>query len=255
MILVLGGTTEGKKLAKNIQDTGRKVLLTTVSPYGGLLGQEEGVRDVRSKALTSMELEQVLLQEKVEKVVDATHPYAVQISITAMEVCEKLQVPYGRFERETVMLPKHPLLIKVSGYEEAVERLATLGENIFLTIGSRNLAIFCKAPVLKGKRIIARVLPEPEVLKNCRELGLMPDQVVALQGPFSKEANLWMFRHFQAQVVVTKESGNVGGFLSKWEACLELGLPLVVVARPKLNYPRLFTNWEEVLHFINEVEN
>ncbi|NLW23648.1 MAG: precorrin-6A reductase [Clostridia bacterium] len=254
MILVLGGTTEGRILAKNIQDTGRKVLLTTVSPYGGYLGQEEGVRDVRSKPLTSWELEQVLLQERVEKVVDATHPYAVQISKTAMEVCGKLAVPYGRFERESLVLPKHPLLVKVSGYEEAVERLATLGENIFLTTGSRNLALFCKTPVLKGKRIIARVLPEPEVLQHCRELGLKPDQVVALQGPFSKESNIWMYRHFQAQVVVTKESGNVGGFLSKWEACLELGLPLVVLARPKLSYPRVLTNWEEVLHFINEVE-
>ncbi|NMA01494.1 MAG: precorrin-6A reductase [Clostridia bacterium] len=255
MILVLGGTTEGHKLAKAIQDKGWKVLLTTVSSYGGFLAHEKGVTEVRSKALTRLDFEQLIDQRQIKAVVDATHPYATQISEMVIESCNELNLPYGRYERPGYDLPDHPLLIRVKSYEEAVTALKPLGANIFLTIGSRRLALFCAAPGMQKKKIVARVLPEADVIKQCQELGLKPNQLVAMQGPFSREANLWMFKHFQTQVVVTKESGQVGGFLSKWEACLELGIPLIVIERPRLTYPKLLIEQEDVLNFIKEVEN
>ena len=106
---------------------------------------------------------------------------------------------------------------------------------------------------MQDKKDSGRVLPEADVIKQCQELGLKPNQLVAMQGPFPR-SNLWMFKHFQTQVVVTKESGQIGGFLSKWEACLELGIPLIVLKDP-LNLPKLLIRQEDVLNFIKEVEN
>lgn len=255
MILVLGGTTEGRELAKTIQDMGWEVLLTTVSSYGGVLAQNQGVIEVKCEALTRAEFDKLIDQRQIRMVIDATHPYATQISEMVIEACEKLNVPYGRYERPAYNLPEHPLLIRVNGYEEAVSALLSLGTNIFLTIGSRRLAPFCNAPELQEKKIVARVLPEADVIKQCRDLGLKPNQLVAMQGPFSTEANIWMFKHFQTEAVVTKESGQIGGFLSKWEACLELGIPLIVIERPRLSYPKLLTQQEDVVLYLKEVEN
>jgi precorrin-6A/cobalt-precorrin-6A reductase len=246
MILVLGGATEGRLISKRLQDSGCRVILSTATSHGGHLALEGGVEEVRSGALSREDLKKMILTGGVAGVVDATHPYAWQVSETAMEVCAELRLPYIRYERPAVQLPEHPLLVRAADYRQAASRAAGLGNSIFLAIGSRRLEYFCCAPELKGKKLVARVLPEGDILRRCHDLGLKANQIFAVQGPFSREANLWMFKHFRSEVVVTKESGETGGFYSKWEACRELGLPLVVVGRPVLRYPRVLARLEDI---------
>lgn len=253
MILVLGGTTEARELARYLQDEGFPLRLTTVSAYGEQLARRYGVADVQSGALGREDLADLIKEEKIKVVVDAAHPYAEKIRELAQSVARELGIAYARFERAASSLPEHPLLYAVDSYRAGAQQAASLGDNIFLTVGSRRLAFFTDCPALQGKKLVARVLPEAKVLAHCHELGLGPGNIIAAQGPFNLEANLWMFRHYEAQVVVTKESGPTGGFSAKWAACLDLQIPLVVIQRPPVVYPNSFSEPERVKQFVKEV--
>jgi len=97
------------------------------------------------------------------------------------------------------------------------------------------------------------VLPEPEVITVCRRLGFAPADIVAMQGPFSHQLNVALFREYGADVIVTKNSGLVGGTASKMSAAQELGLALVVIGRPVAEYSRVADDFGAVGEFVREV--
>ena len=78
----------------------------------------------------------------------------------------------------------------------------------------------------------------------------MPGDIVALQGPFSKELNMALFREFQADVMVTKNSGSVGGTDSKISAAMDLGMTVVVVQRPPLSGQQVFCSVPDLLEYL-----
>jgi len=243
VILVLGGTSEGRDLAAQLQERGHRTLLTTVSGYGGDLAKQSGVSEVRVGRLDGDRLEELIGTGEVTAVVDATHPHAAQISRLAMGTCRDLGVDYYRFERPASPLPDNPLIHVTGSYREAAKCASGLGSVIFLTIGSRHLAEFMQEPALVGKRVIARILPEPEALSICLAQGLTPDNIIAARGPFSEEMNRAWFREYQVGVMVTKDSGGAGGVDSKIAAALPLGIRVVVVGRPGVGYgSRVFSD-------------
>ena len=95
-----------------------------------------------------------------------------------------------------------------------------------------------------------RILPTAEVLKECEILGLLPKQIVAIQGPFSAELNAELFKHAGAEVIVTKNSGKIGGADTKIEAAEILNLPVVLINRPKINFENVAKSFEDVAKFI-----
>jgi len=252
MILVLAGTKDGRELACQLSQKGYRILATAVSKYGGDLLQESGAGEVLAKGLTPQELKKILQLRGIRLIIDATHPFAQQISVQAMEVAGELQLPYLRFERKKACLPENPLIYKVKTMEEAAQNAFSLGQTVFLTTGSKTLEIFLA--IRREGRIIARVLPDPEVIRKCFNLGLTPRDLVAVQGPFSKELNKTFFREYGVDVVVSKESGIPGGTDSKIEAALELGIPLVIVERPFLVYPALAENLAEVEGWLEAIK-
>lgn len=240
MILVLAGTADGRELARAIQGEGYPVLLSTATAYGEDLAAGT---PARSGVLDEEGLYRLLIGKQVKVLVDASHPFAANVSQNAMSACARSVVPYVRFERPDVTVPENPLVFKVNSCEEAVTTAGELGECIFLTIGSNNLSLFAKSEAMQGKRLIARVLPTPEVIAKCLGLGLKPGDIAAMQGPFGAELNKAMLNHYGAQVLVSKESGVQGGADAKLEAALELGIPIVLIQRPRIDYPRVVKDW------------
>lgn len=169
-------------------------------------------------------------------VVDASHPYAAVISENCQEVCRSFGIIYLRYERPEATLPEYSRLFQVSNYEQAAKLAAGLGQVIFLTIGSHNLAYFTKEPLLGRSKLIARVLPELAVLAECGRIGFGPDKIIAMQGPFSQGLNMEMFKAVKAEVLVTKNSGLIGGGKEKFAATTELGMSIIVIARPSVVY-------------------
>ena len=114
---------------------------------------------------------------------------------------------------------------------EAGEKAKALGGRVLLTTGSKDLKSF--AQVLDPESLYPRVLPLGKSIQACEEAGIPHRNIIAIQGPFSKELNEAIIKEYDIQVMITKESGKAGGFSEKIEACKACHIPVIVIARPE----------------------
>lgn len=247
MILVMAGTTEGVELTRAVKEKGIPLVACAVTKYGGQLLAREGV-EVIIGAQDVEGLVGIISGYKIICLVDCTHPYAQNGSENAIKACRLTKIDYIRYERRGGDIQGCTV---VSSYLDAAKILNTTKGNIFLTIGSNNIEIFIKK-LDEPTRIIARVLPTPSVLIKCAELGLQPQQIIAIKGPYSKELNKALLQHYDCKVLVTKDSGEIGGLNTKLKAARELGIASIVLARPEINYPKVFNNLDEIIEFLGK---
>lgn len=104
--------------------------------------------------------------------------------------------------------------------------------NILITTGSKELAPYTRIPDFAA-RCYVRALPTMEALEKCQQLGFRREHLILMQGPFSEEMNVAQLRYADAGYLVTKASGETGGFPEKCEAALALGVEVVCIGRPK----------------------
>ena len=250
-LLVLAGTEDGRELAAALRRRGHDILVSTLTSYGADLALEQGLQ-VRSGAMDAQALVDLVEGGGFAAIVDATHPYAVQVKEMAKTVCEELSIPYLRWQRSSLELAANPLIHWAENISTAALIAAELGHRILLTTGSNALPEWVSLPSLQDKRLYIRVLPTSEVLARCEFLGFKPNQIIAAQGPFSQEWDEAMFKQLRIDVVVTKESGKVGGTLEKVQACQRLKIPLVILKRPVTDgqdssLAQFIKNLEEIL--------
>lgn len=194
-------------------------------------------------------------------VIDATHPYAAVVSENILTACAAAGVRCIRVEREDSGAGEHGIESaqkalperedtgaggKASASEsaafhwvESIEEAAAwlAGEsaqrpNILITTGSKELAPYTQIPDFAA-RCYVRALPTVEALEKCQALGFRRDHLILMQGPFSEEMNVAQLRYADAGYLVTKASGETGGFPEKCEAALALGVEVICIGRPK----------------------
>ncbi|MDC9614056.1 cobalt-precorrin-6A reductase [Xenorhabdus khoisanae] len=230
LIHIFGGTSDARQICVMMDTAGIDYCLSVATPTGAQ--QATGIRgEIVIGRMESEGMVEYLRKRGTRMVIDASHPYAEQLSHNIVNACQKLGLPLIRYIRPSdIDAVEHPLIYKVANVEQACEVAASLGSRILLTTGSKQLADYVTR--LKGKTVLARVLPTAEVLAMCESCGLSVDQIFALKGPFSADFNRAFYQFCQAEVVITKESGEQGGFKEKVEPCLSLGLPCIVICRP-----------------------
>ena len=248
MIFLAAGTKDGRDLAAFLQAKGYDIVISTATSYGGWLAVGSA-KKVREGKLNTKGLSKYILHNNIEIFIDATHPYAVDISHNAMEACHLCAVPYIRYERNDI-LPEYNQLYKASTMSQAAELAASMGNKIFLSTGSNSLPYYVQHPCLKNKHLIIRVLPTKEVITKCKRLGFLPNQIIAMQGPFSKALNKELYLKYNAEVIITKNGGKEGGTDTKIIAAKELSLPIIVLERPFINYDNIADSFAEVLSFV-----
>lgn len=241
MILVLAGTKDGRIIAERLSEKGFRIIATTVTPHGNKFS--EGIK-VQVGALDITKLSAMIERKDIKLIIDATHPFAKEISEMAIEVCQKLKVPYLRYERKS-FIDNTENIIWARDFNEAAIKLKKF-DRIFLATGSKNLDIFLPLKA-QGKKVFARVLPTSNVVKKCEDLGFSVDEIIAMQGPFSCEMNISLFRQTRCDIVVTKESGKVGGLKEKIQAAKKLDIPIMVIKRPKIEYPIVFNDINKLI--------
>ena len=246
MILVLSGTEEGKEIVRRLHDEGINLLTTVATEYGKKMFGQLGLEAVCLQGrLDTNGFSRLIKERGVATVVDATHPYAIEVSQNAMDACKKTNVRYLRFERQEMAIPTHPLIHKVKTMADAVDKSRTLGKRIFLTTGISSVARFV---VLKEeKELYVRILPVPEHIALCLDMGIPPTNIIAMHGPFSEDLNRAMFRQYQINTIVTKDSGEVGGVLEKINAARNEGIDTIVIERPRLEFPQKYSSIDEVV--------
>jgi len=228
-VAVIYGTSEARKIVKHLEAAGVSAWTAVASDYGGPGPDED--RIVRARPGQAW-WEGWLRDREIGFLVDAAHPSGSALSEAAYAACEALGTPFLRFYRPEIKLPPSPLIHTVAGFEEAAAVAGSLGDTIFLTTGSGDLDVFLAQGAVQGKRVVVRVLPQARLINRCQELGVLPRDIVGLQGPFSVRFNQAIFAAYGAQVVVTREGGRSSGTLSKIKAALNLRVPVVIVLRP-----------------------
>lgn len=248
MILVMSGTADGRQIVRELHQAGAKVLTTVATPYGEKLFKAAGLGHlcVRGR-LDGDALLNFIDENQVDTVIDATHPYAANASLNAMQACATKNIKYIRFQREGTPLPESPLIHTVKSVNEAVEVAGRLGKRVLLTTGFNSVKDFIRLKDDNNHELIVRILPVPEHISRCIEMGISQRNILALQGPFSKEFNTANFREFNIDVVVTKDGGKEAKTLEKIEACLESQIPIVIIQRPKLDYPIMYSSIDELV--------
>ena len=252
MILVLAGTLDGRELAVRLAKAGHQVMVSVISEYGRSLAELPGIC-VHTGQLTVDGMQSLIADQDITVIVDASHPYAINASLNAMTASELAGIEYIRYERTEVCMPEYERLYVTSDAAHAAKLAASLGKVIFLTTGSRTLKIFRDEPLLVNCRLIARVLPQPEVVQECVDLGFNPGDIVAIKGPFSQQLNGALFKEYNTEVIITKNSGTIGGADTKIAAAIELNLPIVVIDRPTINYRNLCQTQDQVMKLVENI--
>ena len=227
--VVFAGTTEGCEISSFLAGHKVKVLACVATEYGSKSLIENEYLKIHAGRLDENEMEELLREAAPGLVLDATHPYAAEVTKNIKTACETTRIPYQRVLRETGIYQEKA--VYVPDAEAAVEFLKETKGNILLTTGSKELGKFTAFPEAK-ERIYARVLSLPSVMETCKEYGFEGKHLIGMQGPFSMELNLAMLRQFDCQYLVTKDSGRAGGFQEKIDAAFACGAVPVIIGRP-----------------------
>ncbi len=260
---VFSGTSDGNALANELAQQGYPVVVSAATEYGG----EVAVRHCPGVSVWAGHQgvearKQALSQHQTRAIIDATHPYAQLISKQLMGLSKSLNIPYLRYERPssngmTVDLGNvkpspegegaYSTENQCDSTEQAAEQAIKLGRRIFLATGSKDLAAFFNAPGAAEREWFVRVTPEPEFIQRAIDLGVPRSHICAMQGPFSEAFNTALWRDLKIDCVISKDSGDAGGYQAKAAAAQALNIPLLVIKRPKLEYSSVTTTFAAVL--------
>ena len=223
--LIFGGTTEGRQALLREPDA----VVCVTSDYARSL-LPPGT-DCRVGALNRAEMLDLMQSLRPRRVIDATHPYAVQVQANIRFCCSKLDIPLTRIERPADAQDDWRKLVHtVRDAREAADALTETEGPIFLTTGSHTLSVYTR--VIPPERLYVRVLPTMESLRLCQEAGILPSHICAMQGPFSLNLNLALFEELHIRTMVTKDSGAAGGLMEKVRAALALDIDILLIRRP-----------------------
>lgn len=224
-LLVFGGTSEAKALLEH----GMPAICSVTTEYGAKLleGLSNCVTVVGRQ--NSDEMISLIRRERISGVVDATHPYAIEVTRNISSACSATGTPLIRLLRKSSPVDERITLVK--SCSEAAELLKNTKGNILLTTGSKELEHFTSIKNYK-KRLFVRVLPSSNVLLHCEKLSFDAGHIIAIQGPFTEEMNKQMLVMTNASVLVTKDGGAFGGLEDKIAAAHKLKIKVVLIERP-----------------------
>ncbi len=260
-VFLFGGTTEGRELAVFAAENGISCRVFTATEEGRrvLLSDErlqrmlkrerrESIRipETEPGRLSEEEMTARLLSDVPVLVIDATHPYATEVSRNLKNAAKRARVRYCRVLREGMELPASAkegtfLLhgakcIRVHSMQEAAELIErNFSEKaVLFTTGSKELSAVSGLLQRKGAcgRLYVRMLPGEENQKRGLSVGFSPEQLLFGKGPFTETENTETIKTYGIEVLVTKESGMAGGFWEKLSAAKSCGVLCILIERP-----------------------
>ncbi|MHB8034187.1 cobalt-precorrin-6A reductase [Clostridium botulinum] len=255
MIALILGTSEGREILSLLNKFTDNILISTATAYGGEILKNYKYKKLNTKPLDKEELSNMLKENQVNILIDASHPYALEVTKNAREVSKDLNIEYVRYERPSSAeeFKENKKVVFLEDYKDLNEALKNIKGNILNTSGSKNMDKILDLKL--ENRIIHRVLPSVKVLEDCFNLGVKVEDLMAIKGPISKELNKAFIKDYDAKALILKDSGPQGGTKEKILACLECDIYALVIRRKKINYEIEFNNIIELVEYISSMIN
>lgn len=236
-IILLGGTKDSINIIEFIKNKyDSYILTTTTTEYGAKLAKEGGSDETIAKPLPKEEIIEIIKDENFDVLIDATHPFAEHITQTSASIANELKMPYIRFERPTTNLEN----IDTSNIHY-VKSFDDAGKLIESEFNNGNVLHFAGANTMEDilkyvscEKFYPRILKVPSSLKKCEELGVSDDHIIPMTGAASLEENIELIERYNARVMITKESGEIGGVIEKIEAANQKNIAIIMIQRPQI---------------------
>lgn len=277
-IWLIGGTQESADLAVAIAQVSFPCVVTVTTESARSLYPSAPTMQVLAGRLSKDEMEAFLETYGISCVLDASHPFAVEISQLAIATAQRHQIPYLRYERPALQKPENQFISKdfsekfgsekfrsenqlhlgsstspityLDSFQTLLDGSYLAGQRVLLTVGYRPLNLFRSWH--DRTTLFARILPSETALKAAFAAGFMADRLIALRPPISADLERALWQQWNISMVVTKASGVAGGEDTKHQVAAELGTTLVVIDRPPILYPRQTHTLKAALQFCQE---
>lgn len=230
-ILIFAGTTEGRVLSERLAGAGIKSTVCVATEYGKIVLNPHPLISVHSGRMDKEKMCCYILQNGYDIVVDATHPYAHEVTLNIKAAADECNIKYLRLKRDTDIEDNYNNIRYFKDYESCEAALNNISGNILLTTGSKELSKFCVSEDVK-ERLYVRILPGEESLNICLDNGIFGKHIIAMQGPFSVMMNEAVIYQYDIRCLVTKKSGLAGGYIEKIKAAEKAGIPVYVIGCP-----------------------
>nr|WP_294512164.1 cobalt-precorrin-6A reductase [uncultured Rhodopila sp.] len=239
-LLILGGTTEASGLVRRI--AGRADLQPVLSFAGRTQSPVPPPIPFRVGGFGGVGgLEEYLSEHRVEAVIDATHPFAAQMSRHAAAACGRLGVPLAVFTRPAWRRRDGDRWTSVGAMAEAAKALGRQPRRVFLTIGGLQLAAFAEAP---QHYYIVRTIDPPDAVR------LLPShRLILARGPFTIDDEIALMRDEKVDALVTKNSGG-SATEAKLAAARAVGVEVIIVERPVAGAVAVYETLDGILAWI-----
>lgn len=224
MILVFGGTTEGRLVARVLEEAGKPFLYSTK-------GEGQEMELVHGKRLCGAMNEEAMVdccsEASVRLIVDAAHPFAVQLHQTIAAVAARLGLPVIRYERK--YSPRNPDFVWCDDYADAMQKMELAGVSRLLAWTGVN-TIRPLRPFWSAHESFFRILNREDSRRIASDQGFPSDHLLFYQ----EQSDESMIRQVLPDAILTKESGSSGFFEEKTAVALQKHIPVYVIKRPVL---------------------
>jgi precorrin-6A/cobalt-precorrin-6A reductase len=249
---LIGGTQESAALARALIPHQVPCLVTVTTDAARSLYPIAPTLQIWVGSLHPKTIQAFIHDHSIHCILDASHPFAVEISQLAITIAQHHQIPYLRYERPDIQPsnPSNPSSLPTSSqveWQSAPTPLPTphsplpiphdlTGHRVLLTLGYRFLHHF--QPWHDRATLFARILPSTTALEAALAAGFTPNRLIALRPPISAPLEKALWQQWQISTVITKASGAAGGEDIKRQVAQKLGVRLIVIDRPSIAYPQ-----------------
>ena len=241
-ILLLGGTSEASLIAKRLLSV--PGIAATLSLAGRTRSAVPSPLPVRVGGFGgAVGLADYLKREFVDLVVDATHPFAAQISENAIAACRMTDVPLLAIERLPWEKNRGDRWSEHDSIGQAIAALPDAPIIVFSALGRSSISALCEKPQHRYVIRVVDPVDPPAELANAT--------VIASRGPFRTEDDVALFRTHNVACVLAKNSGGEAAY-AKIEAARLLGLPVYMVRRPAIAQRRVVSTVDDAMSWITQ---
>ena len=222
MILVFGGTTEGRIAVRKLEEAGTPYYYSTRGDEQEVVLQH-GIR--LTGALNAQQLKAFCQEHTIRLLIDAGHPFAEMLHQTVAEVAIALGIPAIRFER--IFPPRDPEIIWCKDFADAIQQIQQHGVKRLLALTGVQTISKLKPLVDQGIDCYFRILNRESSIQIAHDNGITDEHLIFYDADNNGRSQWSLF-----DAMITKESGLSGGFQEKVETAKENGMQVFAVCRP-----------------------